>query len=570
MEMYETIKLHRAANEGDLVRLQKLLSRRSPQIDVHEPDFKDMTPLMYAVSSPDASVEVVRTLLRHGAEIDFATLRLALDNLEKLTLLIEVGADLHFRDEDGYDAVISTAFGRDVLHNPQLLDILRLLIAHGVSVTSISSYKESAVSVLSRIGRFDAVELLLKAGADPEYVKLTELMKVVAFGSLADVAAVVGRGPDLEERDRWERTAWLIAIQTGDIGKTNFLLEHGADIYACGRCAQPPLFYAIQNGHAQMLQWLLEMGMDVEQTDEFGQSALITAVDYWDEPCVDILLKAGANADYKGPSGTALYHACTRNIAMKLLEAGADPKHLTSQGYRAILNYHPDPDQDYVNVTAQEFRRNRTRRFGMQNPERMNNPFWEEMIRMGNNACFAAQQFEMENQSDGNYSPTWCARRFGQSITFLPDGRIVQVAGEHEDHYDPDFCIYNDVFVHSRDGSITIYGYPESVFPPTDFHTATLVGSVIYLIGSLGYPGTRQYGETPVYRLDTTTFRIERVQTTGNKPGWIYNHRAGLSAANEIRISGGKIVTWAKDKEVLSKNAQIFILDVKRRIWRAE
>ena len=71
--------------------------------------------------------------------------------------------------------------------------------------------------------------------------------------------------------------------------------------------------------------------------------------------------------------------------------------------------------------------------------------------------------------------PVWCAQRFGQTVTLLPDGRAVQIAGEHEDHYDPDFTIYNDVFVHEPDGTIRIFGYPEAVFPPTDFHTATLV-----------------------------------------------------------------------------------------------
>ena len=81
------------------------------------------------------------------------------------------------------------------------------------------------------------------------------------------------------------------------------------------------------------------------------------------------------------------------------------------------------------------------------------------------------------------------AKRFGQSLTLLPDGLAVQIGGEHEDYYDPDFCIYNDVFVHERDGSITIYGYPESAFPPTDFRTATLVGDSIYVIGSLGSRG---------------------------------------------------------------------------------
>src|SRR6185503_1846850 len=118
----------------------------------------------------------------------------------------------------------------------------------------------------------------------------------------------------------------------------------------------------------------------------------------------------------------------------------------------------------------------------------------------------------------------WSAMRFGQSITRLPDGRIVQVAGEHEDAYDEDFCIYNDVFVHEPGGAITLYGYPEDVFPPTDFHTATLVGDAIYLIGSLGYAGARRYGHTPVFRLDTRTFRIERLAPAGDPPGWIYGH----------------------------------------------
>ena len=43
--------------------------------------------------------------------------------------------------------------------------------------------------------------------------------------------------------------------------------------------------------------------------------------------------------------------------------------------------------------------------------------------------------------------PTWCFSRFGQSETVLPDSSRVLIAGEHEDWYDPDFHIYNDVVV---------------------------------------------------------------------------------------------------------------------------
>src|SRR5262245_2037643 len=40
----------------------------------------------------------------------------------------------------------------------------------------------------------------------------------------------------------------------------------------------------------------------------------------------------------------------------------------------------------------------------------------------------------------------------------------------------------------------------------TDFHSATLVGSDIVVVGGPGYPGTREPGVTRVYRLNTTTF----------------------------------------------------------------
>jgi ankyrin repeat protein len=563
-------ELHQAAKKGDLNRVRELLSESRRKADINQPDRKGWTPLMYATDSPEAGLELLRTLTRGGANIDHTSLCFVLSDLQKLAVLIEAGADIHYQDEHGYDALINAAHGRDVLHNPKLIDILNLLIARGVPVRGMTTYGESSVRVLSRIGRFDAVQFLLKAGANPDDIKFTRLIEAVAFGSLADVAAVVKSGANLEERDHWDRTAWLIAIQTGDIPKAKFLLEHGSDKDARGRCGKPPLFYALENGHVPMLKWLLEIGAHIEQTDDFGETALRTAVECCNEEGVEILLSAGANVNQGSKTGTALSYAGTRSIAMKLMEAGADPQHLSGGGRRTILGYPPEPDQGLLETSASEFQQNRSRHFGTQNPEIMNNSFWEGMIRSGISAYEAGALFGIENKFDETYKPIWCAQRFGQSITFLSDGRIVQIGGEHEDGYDPDFCIYNDVFVHAPEGSVIIYGYPKSVFRPTDFHTATLVGNSIYLIGSLGYPGTRQYGETPVYRLDTTTFQIEKVETSGNKPGWIYKHRAILLSPIEIQVFGGEILSWADDNEIHSNNTKAFFLDTAQRIWRTE
>jgi len=522
----------------------------------------------------------VQTLLTYGADVKLdsranlgsqrSVVALALNagDVKKLSLLLQNGADLHYARSHGYDALIDAVHGRDILQDGYLPDLLRLLVSRSVKLNSVTSYGESVLRALSRIGRFDAVQILLDAGAPEDQLAWTPLIRAVALGSLSDVKSLIERGAALEERDWWSRTGWLIAIQTGDLAKAALLREHGADTLARGRCGKPPLFYAIENRHTAMLQWLLENGIAIEQKDDFGTSPLVEAVQYGDIATVDLLLKRGVNVDEEKDGQTALSDAADRDIAQRLLDTGANPRFLSHEGRRSILGLEPDSDEDLLEVSSGDYRRGRTRRFGQDNPERMNEPFWLGMIRAGISGYQGGQLFHDEIEpADG---PIWCAQRFGQTITFLPDGRIVQVGGEHEDFYDPDFCIYNDVFVHEPDGSIQIFGYPESLFPPTDFHTATLIGDQIIIIGSLGYHGSRQYGTTPVFRLDTNIFRIERLETRGDVPGWIYKHRATLLTPHEIRIGGGKIVTSSSEDELHLENKKDFVLDLKRLVWRAQ
>jgi ankyrin repeat protein len=481
--------------------------------------------------------------------------------------LVEAGADIHFQAEYGYDALLDAVHNRDILNDTRLIALLTLLIGYGVSLTGKSSYGESAVRQLSLRGRLDAVALLLQAGANAEELEMTELLEAVAFGTLADVEAKVAQGADLEARDTWHRTPWLLAIQIGDIAKARFLLEHGAQRDATDSSGAPPLFYAIEGHQTLMLEWLLSLGMDVHGTNKFGHGVLRAAAEYDNVEAAKILLRAGADPNHASETGTALNSAGSRDMALLLLNAGADPQELSHEGRRAILGYSPEGNEDLHQVSPEEFRQWRTRRFGAQNPEVMNNPFWEGMIRAGMNAYRAGIQMERDCDSPAHYEPIWCAQRFGQSLTFLPDGRIVQIAGEHEDSYDPDFCIYNDVFVHSADSSVTIYGYPEAIFPPTDFHTATLIGEYLYVIGSGGYRDKLQFSETPVYRLNTHDFHMERLQTTGDAPGWIYEHRADFVSPAQIRITDGKVTVLQDGREEHIANTAAFTLDVESLVW---
>jgi hypothetical protein len=215
-------------------------------------------------------------------------------------------------------------------------------------------------------------------------------------------------------------------------------------------------------------------------------------------------------------------------------------------------------------ISQDEFLAWRSPRTEPGGPARLDHPLWHWLVRTrhsayaGNNAFGGPSPFQA--------GPMWCFDRFGMSETLLPDGRVVHIAGEHEDGYDPDFFIYNDVVVVAPDGAIAIHGYGREVFPPTDFHTATLVGDAIFIVGRLGYPEQRVVGATPVFRLDLDTMAIAPVATHGVAPGWIHGHAAALADdGRTILVSGGEIYRGSERSEL--ENIDRWSLDVETGCW---
>jgi hypothetical protein len=208
-------------------------------------------------------------------------------------------------------------------------------------------------------------------------------------------------------------------------------------------------------------------------------------------------------------------------------------------------------------ISRETFDAWRTPRFGADNPTRLDNPLWASLVHDRINAYQVNKRFGYERGGE----PTWCFDRFGQTTTTLADGRTIYIAGEHEDYYDPDFYIYNDVVVVGE--RVAIYGYPRAVFPPTDFHTATLDGDRIWIVGSLGYMDARPIGTTQVCRLDLHTFAIASLATTGDAPGWIHKHEAQL-VDGAILVRGGRVARSAK---MFEENIDEWSLDLATLTW---
>lgn len=433
----------------------------------------------------------------------------------------------------------------------------------GQDPNAASPYGETPLKQAYRRGRMDVFSLLLDYGADLSAMRWGPLHRAVVLGDMEELQGAAKNG-DMSARDVKGLTPFLLACEMGEVEKAAFLLplSKREDRYNA-RDRQPALAVAAERGQADMVRWLLANGFGVNEPDEFGCTALIAAAKSDKEEIVKILLEAGAdigarynlsaavrNIDRTGLDlgplpelteehesfETAASYTNDAKIARLLIAAGALPQEFDNDVLRDLTGASLIPEQQ---IAPAVFEAQKHQRFGTANPEPAACEYWLEMIRTGMSGYSGHETYGGRPRTFEGPA-IWCFDRFGMSTTQLPDGRWVQIAGEHEDWYDPDFCIYNEVVVHDGVGNAQIYIYPREVFPPTDFHTATLVGDAIILIGSLGYQDERHVGETQVLRLNLKDFSVERIKTTGKPPGWISGHRARLDD-DRIVVWGGKV-----------------------------
>ena len=155
------------------------------------------------------------------------------------------------------------------------------------------------------------------------------------------------------------------------------------------------------------------------------------AISHGSTGCVRVLLDAGAHPDEKDVNGRkAIYEAYDLEIFRLLVAAGADLNDANLAMRHALLGL---DDSGIIDVTREKYEAGKRRRFGARNPERIDAPFWRAMVRTRLSAWVA--QITFDDRTDERDEQVWCNRRFGQRITLLPDGRFVEIGGEHEDWY---------------------------------------------------------------------------------------------------------------------------------------
>jgi ankyrin repeat protein len=225
----------------------------------------------------------VRKLLDGGLSANAATksggttaLMMAAPDVDKMTLLLDRGADVNARANTRYSALMVAA------QYQEGDAAINLLLDRGAQVARPATapvFNANPFFLASYAGNAKSLKRLLAAGG-----KLDEAM--IAIGTS-------------------RTTPMLGAFKFGDIDVARTLLDLGAPVDFADGNGITMLGRAALNNDLEMARMLIDRGANVNVVDKQGMTPLLWAsnIDFGDSAMVELLLRSGANADARNKDG---------------------------------------------------------------------------------------------------------------------------------------------------------------------------------------------------------------------------------------------------------------------------
>ena len=249
--------------------------------------------------SRNVSLEMLTLLLQHGARTDISS-----DGRTPLGVLVEVISPHEHSSSNG-------SINRMIPLDEKFRQCVELLLDAGARVNCRSQYGyeryTTALGHASELGCVELVQILLRAGADPNWLYNKE-----------------------------DAPALVLATHRSNKEILCFLLDAGADVNVTSRHPSV-LQVAVSEGNAPIVQELLRRGVDPDSASlenrhdpvGFWETPLVMAINEGQDEILHMLLNAGANVNAPAvESCNALQAAANKtdtiDYVQLLLDRGAD------------------------------------------------------------------------------------------------------------------------------------------------------------------------------------------------------------------------------------------------------
>lgn len=294
----EATALRAAVRAGNLTEV-KTLARKGENLNAKNEN--GWGPLHEAVLNGEAAG--VRYLLKKGADPNASNragltpLMLAVSDLEKLTLLLEAGANVNAISAEGKSALLLAAAQKRALPS------VKLLLRKGAQVNQQDKRGGTALLMAARNGDVETLQLLLERGADPHVIwkegsvppeNGANALDLASYSqNAAAVKLLLARGVSLDKRGR----PLIFATMNGSLDIAQLLLTAGMPVNVADPLGCTPLIYATQTegGNIALLKLLLAQGADPHAKARDGNTALSFAKRKGWAEAIALLQQAGAS-----------------------------------------------------------------------------------------------------------------------------------------------------------------------------------------------------------------------------------------------------------------------------------
>ncbi|XP_033109861.1 ankyrin repeat domain-containing protein 50-like [Anneissia japonica] len=270
-------------------------------------------------------------------------------NSELFTSLVRAGANVNFKNKDGWTPLMKAAANNNV-------EYIKCLALNGAHMNITTFQQETAVTIAAVRGNKPALEALLQQGACKYHeakqftvINLPTLALAIFQGSnlesavkdtaeslkemskhemfvqscldfgfsalhLAAISGVLnldkllGKGLEVDPLTEERRTPLMLAAQSDNLPAVKWFIGHGANIQSSDKFGVTSLHLATANGHSKIVEYLLTEGADADALDSTGLTSLMFATYFDHKEIIRILLSSGSDTSIGSKAGISVLH----------------------------------------------------------------------------------------------------------------------------------------------------------------------------------------------------------------------------------------------------------------------